>query len=212
MLAMIGLRKGAARAGLSSIFDEFGIDRASTTAEQVQSTCNQLPRQPPRPGHADSVLELPHLALRRRRRRPRPRRRARRPGRGWHRHRCDVRVRSRSSRARRQERAHAHHPHPVRPSQRPGRNSSRSPVRGCARRRLRPWSPRRPTCTTARCLRWRRLLVPSDQRPASFVLGSGQGAFTFDTRLPGNRNTGHEFGTRLGADEKRDLIAFLQSL
>jgi hypothetical protein len=30
--------------------------------------------------------------------------------------------------------------------------------------------------------------------------------------LPGNRNTGHEFGTRLSAQEKRDLIAFLESL
>jgi hypothetical protein len=33
-----------------------------------------------------------------------------------------------------------------------------------------------------------------------------------DTRLPGNRNLGHEFGTELSATEKRDLIAFLESL
>jgi hypothetical protein len=39
-----------------------------------------------------------------------------------------------------------------------------------------------------------------------------QSAFVFDTRLPGNRNTGHESGARLGAQEKHDLIAFLQSL
>jgi hypothetical protein len=56
------------------------------------------------------------------------------------------------------------------------------------------------------------LLEPTDGRPVSFTLGSGQGAFTFDTRLPGNRNTGHEFGTKLGAQEKQDLIAFLKSL
>ena len=56
------------------------------------------------------------------------------------------------------------------------------------------------------------LLEPTDGRPVSFTLGSGQGAFTFDTRLPGNRNTGHEFGTKLGAQEKQYLIAFLKSL
>ncbi|MBN2573733.1 MAG: hypothetical protein JXP73_04145 [Deltaproteobacteria bacterium] len=56
------------------------------------------------------------------------------------------------------------------------------------------------------------LLEPSDARPVTFTLGTGQGAFTFDTRLPGNRNTGHEFGVKLGAEEKRDLIAFLKSL
>jgi hypothetical protein len=56
------------------------------------------------------------------------------------------------------------------------------------------------------------LLEPTDHRPVTFTLGTGQGAFTFDTRLPGNRNTGHEFGTKLSAQEKHDLIAFLKSL
>jgi len=56
------------------------------------------------------------------------------------------------------------------------------------------------------------LLQPSDERPASFVLGHGQGAFTFDTRLPGNRSLGHEFGTHWTAQEKRDLLQFLKSL
>ena len=56
------------------------------------------------------------------------------------------------------------------------------------------------------------LLEPTDARPTTFSLGTGQGTFIFDTRLPGNRNTGHEFGTKLGAEEKRDLIAFLKSL
>jgi hypothetical protein len=56
------------------------------------------------------------------------------------------------------------------------------------------------------------LLEPSDARPVTFTLGTGQGAFVFDTRLPGNRNTGHEFGVKLSAEEKRDLIAFLESL
>ena len=56
------------------------------------------------------------------------------------------------------------------------------------------------------------LLQSSDERPRSFMLGQGQGAFTFDTRLPGNRNLGHEFGTRWNAQDKRDLLEFLKSL
>jgi hypothetical protein len=56
------------------------------------------------------------------------------------------------------------------------------------------------------------LLEPSDARPVTFTLGTGQGTFVFDTRLPGNRNTGHEFGVKLSQDEKRDLIAFLETL
>jgi hypothetical protein len=56
------------------------------------------------------------------------------------------------------------------------------------------------------------LLEPTDGRPVTFTLGQGQGTFTFDTRLPGNRNTGHEYGVKLDAQEKRDLVAFLESL
>ena len=56
------------------------------------------------------------------------------------------------------------------------------------------------------------LLQPSDERPRSFVLGQGQGAFTFDTGLPGNRNLGHEFGTHWTAQDKHDLLEFLKSL
>jgi hypothetical protein len=56
------------------------------------------------------------------------------------------------------------------------------------------------------------LLQPSDERPANFVLGQGQGTFTFDTRLPGNRNLGHEFGTHWPAQKKRDLLEFLKGL
>jgi hypothetical protein len=56
------------------------------------------------------------------------------------------------------------------------------------------------------------LLQPSDERPTSFVLGQGQGTFTFDTRLPGNRNLGHEFGTQWTAQQKHDLVQFLKSL
>ena len=34
----------------------------------------------------------------------------------------------------------------------------------------------------------------------------------FDTRLPGNGNQGHDFGTALSASDKADLVAFLESL
>jgi hypothetical protein len=54
------------------------------------------------------------------------------------------------------------------------------------------------------------LLAPARRRPVSFRLGAG--GFTFDTRLPGNRNIGHEFGTALTPREKDDLIAFLKTL
>jgi hypothetical protein len=56
------------------------------------------------------------------------------------------------------------------------------------------------------------LLEPSTRRPQTFQVGQGAAAFSFDTRLPGNRHTGHEFGTQLSAEEKLDLLSFLQSL
>jgi hypothetical protein len=54
------------------------------------------------------------------------------------------------------------------------------------------------------------LLEPANRRPVSFAIGAT--GFVLDTRLPGNRNIGHEFGTRLSSSEKADLIAFLRSL
>src|SRR5204862_349628 len=56
----------------------------------------------------------------------------------------------------------------------------------------------------------RALLEPAAKRPVIFPLG--RAGFVVDTRLAGNRNFGHEFGTRLSAREKADLIAFLESL
>ena len=56
----------------------------------------------------------------------------------------------------------------------------------------------------------RALLEPARRRPATFPLGKA--GFVFDTRLPGNGNSGHEFGTALTAAEKADLVAFLESL
>lgn len=56
----------------------------------------------------------------------------------------------------------------------------------------------------------RALLDPAPKRPITFPLGAA--GFVFDTRLPGNRNMGHEFGTKLSPREKDDLVAFLGSL
>ena len=56
----------------------------------------------------------------------------------------------------------------------------------------------------------RALLEPARRRPPSFHLGNA--GFIFDTRLSGNRNIGHEFGTSLKPLEKADLVAFLESL
>jgi hypothetical protein len=56
----------------------------------------------------------------------------------------------------------------------------------------------------------RALLDPPAKRPVTFPLGKA--GFVFDTRLPGNSNQGHSFGTTLTAAEKSDLVAFLESL
>jgi hypothetical protein len=56
----------------------------------------------------------------------------------------------------------------------------------------------------------RALLEPARKRPVTFPLGAG--GFVLDTRVAGNRNTGHEFGTALKPAEKDDLVAFLQTL
>ena len=56
----------------------------------------------------------------------------------------------------------------------------------------------------------RALLEPPTKRPVTFPLGKA--GFVFDTRLPGNGNQGHDFGGRLTAAEKSDLVAFLESL
>ncbi|MBK8267861.1 MAG: hypothetical protein IPK83_05975 [Planctomycetes bacterium] len=56
------------------------------------------------------------------------------------------------------------------------------------------------------------LLKPNSARPASFPVGYPEQKFTFDTKLPGNRNVGHEFGIELSDKEKRDLVRFMESL
>ena len=56
----------------------------------------------------------------------------------------------------------------------------------------------------------RALFETARRRPTTFPLGAA--GFVFDTRVPGNRNVGHEFGTKLTPSEKDDLVAFLQTL
>ncbi|MCL7422729.1 MAG: di-heme-cytochrome C peroxidase [Methylobacter sp.] len=70
------------------------------------------------------------------------------------------------------------------------------------------------------------LLLPPSERQQTFYVGShqfdpetvgyrskpGQGAFLFDTRLPGNLNTGHYYGTDLTDNERWDLIEFMKTL
>lgn len=45
-----------------------------------------------------------------------------------------------------------------------------------------------------------------------FASSLGTGSFVFDTSIPGNRNTGHEYGIDLNVEEKKDLIEFLKKL
>ncbi|WIV99073.1 di-heme-cytochrome C peroxidase [Kinneretia aquatilis] len=68
------------------------------------------------------------------------------------------------------------------------------------------------------------LLQPVEQRPRQFQVGSrefdpqrvgfdtARGPSRFDTRLPGNSNSGHLFGTTLDEAQKRALLEYLKSL
>jgi hypothetical protein len=67
------------------------------------------------------------------------------------------------------------------------------------------------------------LLTPPAQRAKTFHRGSQEydatqmgytdaGAYVFDTSTRGNSNSGHDYGTALTADEKRDLLEYLKTL
>jgi hypothetical protein len=71
------------------------------------------------------------------------------------------------------------------------------------------------------------LLLPPGQRTRVFYIGAWEfdpqrvglivnnplpGAFTFDTRLPGNSNAGHEYGTDLSDSDRWALIEYLKAL
>lgn len=70
------------------------------------------------------------------------------------------------------------------------------------------------------------LLLPAPQRPATFYVGNieldvnkvghiaseAPNSSLFDTRLPGNSNAGHEYGTSLSDDERWALVEYIKSL
>jgi hypothetical protein len=67
------------------------------------------------------------------------------------------------------------------------------------------------------------LLTPPQQRETRFHRGShvfdegtmgytDEGAYILDTTASGNSNSGHDYGTKLSAAEKRDLIEYLKTL
>lgn len=70
------------------------------------------------------------------------------------------------------------------------------------------------------------LLTPPEDRPPTFRVGSrtidpevlgfesgpGEGRVIYDTSIRGNSNAGHEYGTTLSEQEKRDLIEYLKTL
>jgi hypothetical protein len=70
------------------------------------------------------------------------------------------------------------------------------------------------------------LLLPSDQRDAVFYTGNrefdpvkvgqvsvkGEGLFEYDTKLYGNNNAGHEYGSGLNDQQRFELIEFMKTL
>ena len=211
LLAMVGLRKGNGPAGLASIFDEFGIDSKSAKAEEVQRTCSHCHDSHPAlatPIPYTNCGILPFDADGDGRAQGDERDDLAAGGIGTdamfgfevdRRALVDKDVRMPITRI-----PSIHRKGPTEAVQIAG-----------------PWVRTAPLTTLVASAPYlhngsvptlEALLAATDNRPTTFNLGSGQGAFTFDTRLPGNRNTGHEFGTKLSADEKQDLIAFLKSL
>jgi hypothetical protein len=71
------------------------------------------------------------------------------------------------------------------------------------------------------------LLLPGAQRPKKFFVGGHEldaakvgfvtkaaepNSFAFDTAVPGNHNTGHEYGTKLSDQERWALVEYLKTL
>lgn len=70
------------------------------------------------------------------------------------------------------------------------------------------------------------LLLPPEQRSKKFAVGRREfdpqnvgfqtgdapGTFTFDTAAAGNANTGHRYGAKLSADDRRALLEYLKSI
>ena len=67
------------------------------------------------------------------------------------------------------------------------------------------------------------LLTPPNERPKTFHRGATRfdreamgytdgGSYVLDTSTPGNSNAGHDYGTNLSPNEKRELIEYLKTL
>jgi hypothetical protein len=70
------------------------------------------------------------------------------------------------------------------------------------------------------------LLLPVEERPKTFMVGSreldtvkggfkstGYEGFKFDTSLPGNSNSGHDYGSKeLSEQDRYDLVEYMKSL
>lgn len=211
IVAMLGLRTGDGPAGLNSIFDEFGIDRLSAGAAEVRSTCARCHDShpvlaTPIPFTNCSILPFDGDG----------------DGRAQGDERDDMAAGGIGTDAlfgyEVDRRALADK------NVRMAITRISSVVRKGTAQTVQiagPWVRTAPLTTLAASAPYlhngsvptlRALLEPTERRPVTFELGTGQGRFTFDTRLPGNRNTGHEFGTKLGDQEKDDLVAFLESL
>jgi hypothetical protein len=68
------------------------------------------------------------------------------------------------------------------------------------------------------------LLLPAVQRPRTFAVGHREydpmklgyvatpadGDFIFDSTLPGNHNSGHEYGTAISEPDRMDLLEYLK--
>jgi hypothetical protein len=211
MLAALGLRRGDGALGLNSIFDEFDLDRAQATAEQVHKSCTHCHDR-----HAALATPIPYTN-------------------------CSILPFDADGDGRAQgdepddlaaggigtdalfgfevdRRALADKnvrmPITRIPSVHRRGPTETVPIAG-------PWVRTAPLTTLVASAPYlhngsvptlEALLEPTAARPVTFTLGTGQGTFTFDTRLPGNRNIGHEFGVKLSGEEKRDLSAFLKSL
>ncbi|MEQ1485783.1 di-heme-cytochrome C peroxidase [Methyloglobulus sp.] len=51
-----------------------------------------------------------------------------------------------------------------------------------------------------------------DPEAVGFKSGRSKNGFRFDAQFPGNRNSGHVYGTDLNQDQRRDLLEFLKTL
>jgi hypothetical protein len=211
LAAMLGLRKGEGPAGLASIFEEFGIDRLSEQAESAPSACAHCHDSHPvlaTPIPYTNCGILPFDADG--------------DGRAQGDERDDLAAGGIGTDAlfgyEVDRRALADKNVRMAITRIPSilRKGPTQTVQIAG-----PWVRTAPLTTLAASAPYlhngsvptlRALLEPTDRRPGTFQLGTGQGVFTFDTRLPGNRNTGHEFGTKLTDREKDALVVFLESL